>query len=393
MADARADVVVVSAVRTAIGSFGGSLKHFSPSQLGSIVVREAIARSNLAAERIGHLVCGHVIHTEARDMYLSRAIALDSGLSKESSALTLNRLCGSGLQAIITGANAIQLGDTEAAVGCGVESMSRGGYLVPSARFGARMGDVQMVDMMAGALTDPFSPIPMGITAENVAEKFGIDRDAQDAFALESHRRAVAAIDAGHFKSQIVPVEMGQSGVFDTDEHPRRNATLHALTKLKPAFKPDGSVTAGNSAGINDAAGAVVLMNAEAAVRAGIKPLARLVSYGVAGVEPGLMGTGPIPASQLALQRAGLKAADLDVIESNEAFAAQAICVSRGLELDPAKVNPNGGAVALGHALAATGAVLTVKCIYELQRTQKRYGLVTMCIGGGQGIAAVFERL
>ncbi|HWU83981.1 MAG TPA: acetyl-CoA C-acyltransferase family protein [Rhodocyclaceae bacterium] len=392
----KPEVVVVSGVRTAIGSYGGSLKDFSPSQLGAIVVREAIERAGIEPDRIGHLVCGNVIHGEARDMYVSRAIALDAGLARESCALTLNRLCGSGLQAIVTAANAIQLGETEVAVGCGVESMSRAGYLMPAARFGARMGDTKLIDMMVGALTDPFSPNHMGITAENIAESWHIGREAQDAFALESQRRAVAAIDAGFFKSQIVPVELvSRKGAtfFDTDEYPKRDATLEGLAKLKPAFKKDGTVTAGNASGINDAAAAVVLMEAGAARRAGLQPMARLVAYGVAGVDPSLMGTGPIPSSQLALKRAGLSAADMDVIESNEAFAVQALCVNQGLDLDPAKVNPNGGAVALGHALAATGAILTVKCLHELQRTQKRYGLVTMCIGGGQGISAIFERM
>jgi acetyl-CoA C-acetyltransferase len=392
----KPEVVVVSAVRTAIGSYGGSLKDFSPSQMGAIVVREAVERSGVEAERIGHLVCGNVIHGEPRDMYVSRAIALDAGLPREACALTLNRLCGSGLQSIVTAANAIQLGETEATVGCGVESMSRAAYIMPAARFGARMGDAKLIDMMVGALTDPFSPNHMGITAENIAESWHIGREAQDAFAVESQRRAVAAIDAGYFKSQIVPVELSakQGGrCFDTDEYPKRDTTLEVLAKLRPAFKKDGTVTAGNASGLNDAAAAVVLMEAGAAQRAGLKPLARLVSYGVAGVDPSLMGTGPIPATQLALQRAGLRASDLDIVESNEAFAVQAICVNQGLDLDPAKVNPNGGAVALGHALAATGTILTVKCLYELERVQKRYGLVTMCIGGGQGISAIFERI
>jgi acetyl-CoA C-acetyltransferase len=329
-------------------------------------------------------------------MYVSRAIALDAGMPRESCALTLNRLCGSGLQSILTAANAIQLGETEAAVGCGVESMSRAAYIMPAARFGARMGNTHMIDMMVGALTDPFSPNHMGITAENIAESWHIGREEQDAFALESQRRAVAAIDAGYFKSQIVPVERSSKRgdiFFDTDEYPKRDATMEGLAALRPAFKKDGTVTAGNASGLNDAAAAVVLMEAGAAQRAGLKPLARLVSYGVAGVDPSLMGTGPIPSSQLALKRAGLKASDLDIVESNEAFAVQAICVNRGLDLDPAKVNVHGGAVALGHALAATGTVLTVKCLYELQRIRRRYGLVTMCIGGGQGISAIFERM
>ena len=388
----KPEVVIVSGVRTAIGSYGGALREVSPSQLGALVVGEAIARAGIEPERIAHLVCGNVIHTEARDMYVSRAIALDAGLPRESCALTLNRLCGSGLQAIVSAANAIQLGEAEAAVGCGVESMSRAGYLMPAARFGARMGNTQLIDMMVGALTDPFSPNHMGITAENIAESWHIDREEQDAFALESQRRAVAAIDAGHFKSQIVPIELARGGQFATDEYPKRDASLEGLARLKPAFKKDGTVTAGNASGLNDAAAAVVLMEAKAAARAGLTPLARLVSYGVAGVDPSLMGTGPIPSTQLALQRAGLRASDLDIIESNEAFAVQALCVNKGLEFDPAKVNVNGGAIALGHALAATGAILTVKCLYELQRQNKRYGLVTMCIGGGQGISAIFER-
>ncbi|HTJ97622.1 MAG TPA: acetyl-CoA C-acyltransferase family protein [Rhodocyclaceae bacterium] len=392
----KPDVVVVSAVRSAIGTFGGSLKDFSCSQMGALVVREAIARSGVAPDQITQLVCGNVIHGEARDMYVSRAIALDAGLPKESCALTLNRLCGSGLQSIVTAANTIQLGEAEVAIGCGVESMSRAGYLMPDARFGARMGNATVIDMMVGALTDPFSPNHMGITAENIAESWNIGRQEQDEFALESQRRAVAAIDAGYFKSQIVPLEIKSrkgSTFFDTDEYPKRDATMEGLAKLRPAFKKEGTVTAGNASGLNDAAAAVVLMEAGAAARAGLKPMARLVSYGVAGVDPSLMGTGPIPATQLALQRAGLKASDLDVVESNEAFAVQAVCVNRGLDLDPAKVNPNGGAVALGHALAATGTILTVKCLHELERTQKRYGLVTMCIGGGQGISAIFERV
>ena len=395
MADKR-EVVVVSGVRAPIGSFGGMLKDFSSSALGARVVKEAIARAKIDPARIGQLVCGNVIHGEARDMYVSRAVALDAGMVKESCALTLNRLCGSGLQAIVSAANAIQLGDTDVAVGCGVETMSRAGYLMPAARWGARMGDTKMIDMMVGALTDPFSPNHMGITAENIAEQFHISREDQDAFSLTSQKRAVAAIAAGHFKSQIVPIEIqSRKGtvLFDTDEYPKADASLENLAKLKPAFKKDGSVTAGNASGINDGAAAVVLMEGAAAAGAGLQPLARLVSYAVAGVDPSIMGTGPIPAVKLALQRAGLSVQDLDVIESNEAFAVQALCVSRGLDFDPVKVNPNGGAVALGHPLGATGAILTVKCLYELARIGKRYGLVTMCIGGGQGIAAIFERL
>lgn len=389
------EVWVVSGARTPIGSYGGSLKDLSPSQLGTLVVKEAITRAGLEAAQIEQLVCGNVIHGEARDMYVSRAIAIDAGMSQESAALTLNRLCGSGLQSIVTAANAIQLGDADVAIGCGVESMSRAGYTMPAARFGARMGDTRMIDMLVGALTDPFSPNHMGITAENIAERFNISREDQDACALESQQRAVAAVAAGHFKSQIVPVELKTrkgTSIFDTDEYPKADVSLEALAKLKPAFKKDGTVTAGNASGINDGAAAVVLMEAKAATQAGVKPLGRLVSYAVAGVDPSIMGTGPIPAVRLALQRAGLTLNDIDVIESNEAFAVQALCVSRELGFDPAKVNPNGGAVALGHPLAATGSILTVKCLYELQRTGKRYGLVTMCIGGGQGIAGIFER-
>ena len=391
----KREVVVVSGARAPIGSFGGALKDFSASKLGSLVVKEAIARAKLDPAQIGQLVCGNVIHGEARDMYVSRAVALDAGMANESCALTLNRLCGSGLQAIVTAANAIQLGDTDIAIGCGVETMSRAGYLMPAARFGARMGDTKLIDMMVGALTDPFSPNHMGITAENIAEQFKISREDQDAFSFESQKRAVAAIAAGRFKSQITPIEIqSRKGtvLFDTDEYPKADASLESLAKLKPAFKKDGTATAGNASGINDGAAAVVLMEAAAAAKAGLKPLARLVAYAVAGVDPSIMGTGPIPAVRLALQRAGLKISDMDVIESNEAFAVQALCVSRQLDLDPVKVNPNGGAVALGHPLGATGAILTVKCLYELERTGKRYGLVTMCIGGGQGIAGIFER-
>jgi acetyl-CoA C-acetyltransferase len=391
----KRDVVIVSAVRSAIGSFGGTLKDFSAPKLGALVVKEAIARTQLDPAQVSQLVCGHIIHGEARDMYVSRAIAIDAGMSIDSCAMSVNRVCGSGLQAIVTAANAIQLGEAEVAIGCGVETMSRAGYMMPAARFGARMGDTKLIDMMVGALTDPFSPNHMGVTAENIAEKYKISREDQDAFALESQQRAVAAIAAGHFKSQIVPIGIeSRKGtvMFDTDEYPKADVTLEALSKLKPAFKKDGTVTAGNASGINDGASAVVLMEAAAAARSGLKPLGRLVSYAVAGVEPSLMGTGPIPAVKLALSRAGLTLNDIDVIESNEAFAVQALCVSRELGFDPAKTNPNGGAVALGHPLSASGNILTVKCLYELARTGKRYGLVTLCIGGGQGIAAVFER-
>lgn len=394
---ANKDVVIVSAVRTAIGTFGGTLKDFSACDLGAIAVKEAFARAKVDPAQAGQIVFGNVIHCEPRDMYVSRVVGINAGMAKESAALTLNRLCGSGLQALVTAANAIQLGDAEIAVGGGVETMSRAPYSTQAARWGQRMGDFKMIDMMVGALSDPFGAGHMGITAENVAEKFGISREEQDAFALGSQQKALAAIAAGHFKSQIVPVEVkGRKGVtlFDTDEHPKADTTLESLAKLKPAFKKEGgTVTAGNASGLNDGAAACVLMEAGAAAKAGLQPMARLVSYAVAGVDPSIMGTGPIPAVQLALKRAGLSINDMDVIESNEAFAAQSLGVCKGLDLDPARTNPNGGAIALGHPLGASGAIITVKCLYELIRTNKRYGLITMCIGGGQGIAAIIERV
>jgi len=396
MANTR-DVVIVGAARTAIGTFGGTLKDFTACDLGAIAVKEAFARAKVDPAQAGQIVMGNVIHCEPRDMYVSRVVGINAGMAKESAALTLNRLCGSGLQAIVTAANAIQLGDTDIAVGGGVETMSRAPYSAQSARWGQRMGDFKMIDMMVGALSDPFGAGHMGITAENVAAQYGISREEQDEFALNSQKKALAAIAAGHFKSQIVPVEIqGRKGtvVFDTDEHPKAETSLESLAKLKPAFKKEGgSVTAGNASGLNDGAAACVLMEAGAASRAGLQPMARLVSYAVAGVEPSIMGTGPIPAVQLALKRAGLSLNDMDVIESNEAFAAQSLGVCRGLDLDPARTNPNGGAIALGHPLGASGTIITVKCLYELIRTGKRYGLITMCIGGGQGIAAVIERL
>lgn len=390
------EIFVLSGARTALGDYGGALKQFTPSQLAGIVVREAISRAGVEASSVDHGVIGHVIPTEGRDQYVSRVACVEAGMSHESQAFTLNRLCGSGLQAIVSAAQMIALGDSNLAVAGGVESMSRSGYLASAMRFGARMGETVMSDLMMGALNDPFDFVHMGITAENVAEKWKISREAQDEFAAESHRRAVAAIAAGHFKSQIVPIEQKtRKGVtvFDTDEHPRADVNAENLAQLKPAFKRDGgSVTAGNASSLNDGAAAVILANADYAKRTGQTPLARLVSYGIAGVDPKVMGEGPIPAVKKALARAGLSLAQMDVIESNEAFAAQALCVMRGLELDAAKVNPNGGAIALGHPLGATGAILTVKALYELQRIQGRYALVTMCIGGGQGIAAVFER-
>lgn len=390
------EVVFVSGVRTAIGDYGGSLLDFAPTDLATRVVKEAIARAKVDPAQVSHVVFGSVIHTEPKDMYLSRVASIQAGLPKESVAMNVNRLCGSGFQAVVSAANAIQLGDADVAIAGGAESMSRAGYLMPSARWGARMNDAKLIDMMVGGLTDPFDSVHMGITAENVAAQFSISREEQDAFAVESHRRASAAIAAGHFKAQILPIEIpGKKGVrvFDTDEHVRADASMDTMGKLKPVFKKEGSVTAANASGINDAAAALVLMEAGAAERAGQKPMGRLVAYAHAGVAPSVMGTGPIPAVKLALQRAGLKIADIDLIESNEAFSAQALCVNKGLDLDPAKVNPNGGAVALGHPIGATGAILTVKLLYELARTGKRYGLVTMCIGGGQGIAGIVERL
>ncbi|MFC7515803.1 acetyl-CoA C-acyltransferase family protein [Herbaspirillum sp. GCM10030257] len=390
------DIVIVSAVRTAIGTFGGSLKDFSNTDLATVAVKEALIRAKVDPQSAQQIIIGNVIQCDPRDMYISRVAGLNSGMAKQSAALTLNRLCGSGLQAIITAANAIQLGDADVVVGGGVETMSRAPYVMQAARWGTRMGDAKLLDMLLGALNDPFGAGHMGVTAENVADLYKISREEQDAFAAESQRKAMAAIVAGHFKSQIVPIEIsgrGKTTCFDTDEHPKAGSTAEVLATLKPAFRKDhGTVTAGNASGLNDGAAACVLMDAQAASRANLAPLARLMSYAVAGVEPSLMGTGPIPAVKLALERAGLTLDDMDVIESNEAFAAQALGVCRGLELDPAKTNPNGGAIALGHPLGASGTIITVKCLHELIRTQKRYGLVTMCIGGGQGIAAVFER-
>lgn len=388
-------VVITSAARTAIGSFGGSLKDVSAIDLGTTAARAAIERSGMEPEAIGHTVIGNVIHGETRDMYISRVISVNAGVSKQAPALTVNRLCGSGLQAIVSAAQTIMLGDCEAALAGGAESMSNGGYMLPRMRFGARMGESAVVDMMQGALHDPFGHGLMGVTAENIAERYGIDREAQDAFALESQRRAAAAIEAGRFKEQIVPVAVKsrrETIDFDTDEHPR-TVTAEKLGAMATIFKADGSVTAGNASGINDGAAALTLTSERAAERLGATPLARILAYGHAGVEPDEMGVGPVPAVKVALAKAGLTAADLDVVESNEAFAAQACYVSRELDLDPARVNPNGGAIALGHPVGATGAILATKALYELQRTGGRYGLLTMCIGGGQGIAIVIENL
>jgi acetyl-CoA C-acetyltransferase len=393
---AQREVVVVAGTRTAIGDFGGSLKDFGPTRLGAICIKEAMARAKIDPATVGHVVMGGVIMSEPRDTYLSRVAALEGGVPVGTPCLTVNRLCGSGLQAIVSASQYILLGDCDSAVAGGAESMSRAAYVMPAARWGQRMGDAHVIDAMTTALHDPFGHGHMGVTAENIAAQYGITREEQDAFALESHLRAARALDAGYFKSQIVPVEVkSRKGVtmFEIDEHVRRDAKIEDMQKLKPAFKKDGTVTAGNASGINDAAAAVVLMEAGAAAKQGLKPIARLVAYSHAGVEPQVMGLGPIPAVKRIFEKTGLKPADMDVIESNEAFAVQAMAVTRDLGLDPAMVNANGGAVALGHPVGATGAILTVKAIYELQRTAKRYALVTLCIGGGQGIAAIFERV
>ncbi|MEX0959506.1 MAG: acetyl-CoA C-acyltransferase family protein [Burkholderiales bacterium] len=390
------EVVMVSGVRTAIADFGGSLKDFAPTDLGGRCVKEAISRAKIAPEEVGHVVFGNVIHTEPKDMYLARVAAINGGVPKETPAMTLNRLCGSGLQAIISAAQVVALGDADVAVAGGAESMSRSNYWIPSARWGIKMGDQVMMDALIGALSDPFHGIHMGVTAENVARQYGFTREQQDAFSVESHQRAANAIARGYFKEQILPVEIKDrkgTKVFDTDEHVRADVTIDNLAKLRPAFQKDGSVTPGNASGINDGAAAVVLMERTAAEKKGLKPMARLVAYGHAGVEPTLMGLGPIPAVKMAMEKAGLKVSDMDVIESNEAFAVQACAVAKDLGFDLKKTNPNGGAVALGHPVGATGCILTVKALYELARIGGKYALVTMCIGGGQGIAAIYERV
>jgi len=390
------EVVVVSGARSAIGTYGGSLKDLAPTELAGQLVRDVLARAQVKGDEVGHVVFGHVVNTEPKDMYLSRVAAINGGCAEGVPAFNVNRLCGSGLQAIVSAGQSILLGDCDIAIGGGAEAMSRAPYASLNMRWGARMGDTKMVDMVVSALHDPFHNVHMGITAENIAAKWGISREDQDALAVESHNRAQRAIEGGYFKSQIMPVTLkSRKGdvVFDTDEHYRPNCTLADLAKLKPAFlKENGTVTAGNASGINDAAAAVVLMEAGTAKARGLKPLARLVAYAHAGVDPKYMGIGPVPATQMALKKAGLTIQDLDVIEANEAFAAQACAVSRDLGLDPAKVNPNGSGISLGHPIGATGALITVKALYELERIGGRYALVTMCIGGGQGIAAIFER-
>jgi acetyl-CoA C-acetyltransferase len=390
------EVIIASAVRTAIGSFGGSLKDVAPTELATIVTREALARARVGGSEVGHVVFGHVIHTEARDMYLARVAAIQAGLAPATPALTLNRLCGSGLQAIVSAAQCILLGDADIAVAGGAENMSRAPHLSAGLRWGTRMGDGKLVDMLTGALTDPFDGDHMGGTAENIAERYGITRAEQDALAAESHRRAANAIAAGYFFDQIVPVTLAgrkQPTMFNTDEHVRADTTEDKLASMRAVFRKDGTVTAGNASGINDGAAAMVLMERSVAEQRGLRPLARLVSYAHAGVDPRYMGIGPVPATRAALRRAGLEMRDMDVIEANEAFAAQACAVARELEMDPAKVNPNGSGIGLGHPIGATGAIIGVKAIYELQRRGGRYALATMCIGGGQGIAAIFERI
>jgi len=390
------EIYVVSAVRSAIGGFGGSLKDLPLADLATAITRAAIERSGVAAEQIGHMVMGTVIPTEPRDAYLSRVAAMNAGIPKETSAFNVNRLCGSGLQAIVSATQCLLLGDADVAVAAGAESMSRGPYLLPQARWGARMGDLQGIDYTVGVLQDPFEHFHMGITAENVAAKHGITREMQDELALTSQRRAARAIAEGRFDSQIVPVALKtRKGTvqFAVDEHVRGDVTAEQLAGMKTVFKKDGTVTAGNASGINDGAAGLVLATGDAVRRLGLKPLARLVGYAHAGVEPELMGLGPIPATRKVLEKTGLKLQDLDVIESNEAFAAQACAVARELGFDPEKVNPNGSGISLGHPVGATGAIIATKAIHELQRIQGRYALATMCIGGGQGIAVVFERV
>lgn len=389
------DIVILDGARTAIGTFGGSLAATPPAQLAAHVARAAMERSGIMPEQIGHVVFGHVINTEPRDMYLSRVAAMEAGIPDTTPAMNVNRLCGSGAQAIVSAMQSLMLGDADFALAGGAESMSRAPYIVPDQRWGAKMGDIRTLDMMLGALNCPFGTGHMGVTAENVAAEHGISREAQDAFALESQTRAAKAIAAGHFERQIVPIDVKVKRdmvSFKVDEHPKPT-TPEALAGLRAAFQKDGSVTAGNASGINDGAAALVLARADAAEKSGLTPKARLIGYAHAGVRPEVMGIGPVPAVRALLEKTGLNASDFDVIESNEAFAAQALAVNKELGLDPAKVNPNGGAIALGHPVGATGAIITLKALYELERSGKSKALVTMCIGGGQGIALALERL
>ncbi|PJE27702.1 acetyl-CoA C-acetyltransferase [Pseudooceanicola antarcticus] len=390
------DIVILGGARTAIGTFGGSLAAVPPIELGTTVAKAALERAGVEGGQIGHVVYGHVINTEPRDMYLSRVAAMQAGIPETTPAMNVNRLCGSGAQAIVSAVQSLMLGDADFALAGGAESMSRSPYIVPSQRWGAKMGDIKTLDMMLGALNCPFGTGHMGITAENVAAETTITREDQDAFALESQSRAGAAIEAGHFDSQIVPVTVKvkrQEVAFATDEHPKPTTTAEALAGLRPAFQKDGTVTAGNASGLNDGAAALVLARASVAEAQGLTPKARVLGYAHAGVRPEVMGVGPIPAVRKLLEKTGLSASDFDVIESNEAFAAQAIAVNRALGLDTAKVNPNGGAIALGHPVGATGAIITVKALYELERIGGKRALITMCIGGGQGIALAIERI
>ncbi|MGF1748612.1 MULTISPECIES: acetyl-CoA C-acyltransferase family protein [Vibrio] len=389
------EVVVLSGVRTAIADFGGALKDVAPTDLAGQVIAEAVKRANIAPEDVGHCVIGSVTHSDRRDMYMSRVAALKGGLPIETPALTVNRLCGSGLQSIVSAAQMILLGDCDAAVAGGAESMTRVPYWSPSARFGSKMGDTQLIDPMVGALTCPINDTHMGITAENLAEQYNISREEQDACALESHRRAQRAIEEQRFGDQILPIELKTrrgTTLFDSDEHVRFDATSENFSKLRPAFKKDGTVTAGNASGINDGAAALVLMEKSAAKAKGLKPMATMLGYAIAAVDPAVMGIGPVPAVRQLLDKTGVSVDDIDIWEANEAFAAQALAVTKGLNLDPEKVNPNGSGISLGHPIGATGSLISVKALYELQRTNARYAVVTMCIGGGQGIAALFER-
>lgn len=390
------DVVVLSAVRTAIGKFGGALKDIPPTELAAKVVCQSLRRSGIDSKMIGHVVFGNVIHTDPKDLYLARVAALRGGVPIETAALTVNRLCGSGLQAVLTAAEAIMHGDCDAAIGGGAESMSRAPYWLPTMRWGARLNDAKAIDALVASVTDPFEDVHMGITAENVARKWDVSRQDQDELAVESHRRAIAAIRAGKFTDQIIPIELTskkETTQFVTDESPRGDATIENLAKLKPAFDPEGTVTAGNASSINDGAAAVVLMEGHRAASLGLKPMARLVDYSVTGVEPGIMGVGPISAVRRVFERTSLDKDKMDVIELNEAFAAQLLAVRRELDLPPEKTNPNGSGISLGHPLGATGAICTVKALHELRRARGQYALVTMCIGGGQGIAAIFEAM